>query len=154
MQVYRPPVQDMRFALELFGYEEVQNLEKYADYDVETLIAMLEETAKFAVNEMLPLNQKGDREGLKFDPETGEVTTPEGFKALYKKFVDSGIAAINYPIEFGGGGAPHAMGIGMSELSTATNKSFSMCPGLNSGLAEETAPGASRARYRPARAPG
>ena len=50
----------------------------------------------------------------------------KGFKELYRKYVQSGMA-INQPMEYGGG-APSAVAIAISEMATACNKSFSMCP--------------------------
>lgn len=134
MQVYKAPIQDMRFATETFDYDTVAAMKCYADFDIETVYALLEEAAKFCTKEMLPLNPVGDRVGLQFDPESGDVTLPDGFKKLYADYVASGLGGIGHPVEYGGGGAPHAVSIGLSELATATNKSFSMCPGLNHGL--------------------
>ena len=37
-----------------------------------------------------PLNQSGDAEGSKWDQ--GKVTTPKGFIAAYKQFVEGGLA--------------------------------------------------------------
>ena len=136
MQVYKAPTQDMRFAIETFDYDKVAEIARYEDFDIETVMALLEEAAKFCTNEMLPLNPIGDRVGLTFDPETGDVTLPDGFKALYEGYVASGLGGIAQPAEHGGGGAPYAVSIGLSELSTGTCKSFSMCPGLNHGLIE------------------
>ena len=47
----------------------------------------------------------------------------------------SGMAGMT-TLEYGGGGAPQAVAIGLSEMSTATNKSFTMCAGLGHGLVE------------------
>ena len=134
MQVYKAPTDEMRFLLESLGYATVQALPGFEDYDLETCMAILEQAGRFCTEEMLPLNGVGDREGLKWDPETGAVTTPTGFKALYDKYVESGLGALTQPVEYGGAGAPHTLGFAMGELPTATNKSFSMAPGLGHGL--------------------
>jgi alkylation response protein AidB-like acyl-CoA dehydrogenase len=137
MQIYKAPIDDMRFILEAFGYDElVGSLPGYEAFDLETVTALLKESGKFCTNEMLPLNRKGDQEGLTYDPETSSVTLPEGFKELYAKFVESGFAGIAHPEEFGGGGGPATLALMLSEMATATNKSFSMCPGLTHGLVE------------------
>ena len=73
---------------------------------------------------------------MQYDPETQTLTTPEGFKELYRKYVESGMAGITQPPKYGGGGAPHPVAIAISEMATACNKSFSMCPGLGHGLVE------------------
>ncbi len=134
MQVYKAPTDDMRFLLESLGYAEINALPGFEDYDLETCMAILETAGHFCTEELLPLNGVGDRQGLKWDPQTGAVTTPDGFKALYDKYRESGIGALVQPVEFGGAGAPHTIGFAMGELPTATNKSFSMAPGLGHGL--------------------
>jgi alkylation response protein AidB-like acyl-CoA dehydrogenase len=85
---------------------------------------------------MLPLNRSGDVEGVSLNTETKEVTTPKGFKELYAKFCEGAYGAMVHPVEYGGHGAPFTLAFVMSELTTATNKSFSMCPGLSQGLVE------------------
>ncbi len=137
MEIYKAPLTDMRFLLEALGYDQrVATLEPFGDYDLETLMAIAEQSARFTTEKWLPLNASADREGLKFDPETGSVTCPQGFKKLYKDFRESGMNGISMPAEYGGGGAPHTLGFAVSEMGTATNKSFSMCPGLGHGLME------------------
>jgi alkylation response protein AidB-like acyl-CoA dehydrogenase len=88
------------------------------------------------INEFLPLNRTGDIEGVTFNPEDNSVTTPKGFKELYKKFVESGMIGICHPEEFGGGGAPNIVGVMLSEMAMSTNKSFAMASGLSNGLVE------------------
>ena len=86
MQIYKLPAEDIRFILETFGYEAVTQLEGYDAYDLETTMAMIEESGKFCTNEFLPLNRVGDHEGVTYNPEDRSVTTPTGFKELYSKF--------------------------------------------------------------------
>jgi alkylation response protein AidB-like acyl-CoA dehydrogenase len=73
---------------------------------------------------------------VSLNTETKEVTTPKGFKELYAKFCEGAYGAMVHPVEYGGHGAPFTLAFVMSELTTATNKSFSMCPGLSQGLVE------------------
>ena len=80
MQIYKAPIADMRFALESAGYSKVEALEAFSDYDLDTLMGILDEAGKFCTKELLPLNRSGDQEGVKYDPETMAVTTPKGFK--------------------------------------------------------------------------
>jgi alkylation response protein AidB-like acyl-CoA dehydrogenase len=136
MQIYKTPLADIRFALESMGYDQVASLSDFEDYDLETLMGIIEEVGKFCTNEMLPLNRSGDVEGVSLNTETKEVTTPKGFKELYAKFCEGAYGAMVHPVEYGGHGAPFTLAFVMSELTTATNKSFSMCPGLSQGLVE------------------
>ena len=100
MQVYRAPTADMRFIYETLGYDQINAMKAFEDFDLDTTMAILEETGKFCTNEMLPLNRSADQEGVSYDPETHDVKTPEGFKALYKKYVESGMGALSQKFKF------------------------------------------------------
>ncbi len=136
MQIYKAPIEEIRFLLQTLGYDDVQALEAFAEYDLDTCEAILREAGKFVTEEMLPLNAPGDRQGVRFDPETGAVTTPDGFAGLYKKFLATGLHGLTMPPEYDGGGAPATLGFATVEMATATNKSFAMMLGLTHGLVE------------------
>ena len=136
MQIYKAPLDDFRFLFETFGYDELLALKGYADFDLETAMAILDEGGRFCANELLPLNRVGDQVPLRFDPETGDVRLPDGCKAAYDKFCANGMLGIVHPAEYGGTGAPAALGFALGEMITATNKGLSMCPGLTHGLIE------------------
>ena len=136
MQVYRTPLKEMRFVLESLGYDQVVGMEKFESFDVDTVMAMIEQAGQMAVSELLPLNKIGDEEGVKWDPETGAVTTPKGFREVYAQLRDQGYIGITSPVDFGGGGAPETVGCLLGEVSAACNKSLAMCPGLTRGLVE------------------
>ena len=136
MLVYKPPIDDIMFLLETFGYSEVLALEGFSDFDLTTSRAICDEIAKFCVNELLPLNGPADQEGLGFDPKTGAVTTPKGFKEAWAKLTESGLMSLSHPAEYGGMSAPQMLSFLAGEMITACNKSFSMCPGLSHGLIE------------------
>jgi len=136
MQIYKPNVQDMLFQLEAFGYDRVCALEPFAAFDPDTAKMLLEQGAALAADVMLPTNRSGDQEGLKWDPKTGDVTTPSGFKEVYAKMVESGFVGLHAPPEYGGGGAPLSIATFFSEMQIAGNKSLSMCPGLTAGIIE------------------
>ena len=136
MQTYRAPVKDMCFLLETFGFDRVSALSAFSAYDLQTVEQMLEQTSAYLTERLLPLNKVGDEQGLKWDPETGAVTTPEGFKQAYAGMVENGYLGVTAPEEFGGGGAPESVGVLIGEITGSCNKSMSMCPGLTRGLVE------------------
>ena len=137
MNFYRPPLADIRFLLEAFDYAgNVQSMPKFADFDIETGMGLLEAYAKFCIDELLPLNATGDKQGVKYDPETHDITVPDGFIKAYKDFCMNGYASLPHNPEFGGLGAPFTLSVLGQEVIVAANKSFSMCPGLTSGLIE------------------
>ena len=137
MECYKPPIQEMMFLLRAFEYDkEIQTLPAFEGFDLETVQAIIQLCGDIGVKELLPLNRKGDEEGLGFDPETGAVTTPEGFKDAYKVLSENGLIGICGSADYDGMGGPEVLGTLTSELITACNKSFSMCPGLTRGLVD------------------
>ncbi|MCB9544610.1 MAG: acyl-CoA dehydrogenase C-terminal domain-containing protein [Myxococcales bacterium] len=135
MQVYKAPIDDLRFVFEALDYPgRVAALADFADFDLDTVMEIAAQAGKFAAKELLPLNRIGDQQGVQWDPETKAVKTADGFPALLRKFRDNGFTGIAQPVEWGGGGGPHSLGLIFGELATSTNKSFSMCPGLTNGL--------------------
>ncbi len=135
MDVYQPPLDDIRFNLEVFGYpERIETLDKFSDFDLDTSMAMLEEYSKFCVEVLKPINGSGDKVGVKYDPADQSVTMPDGFKEAYAGFCENGFTALPWEPEHGGMGAPFVLSTLAGEILIATNKSFSMCTGLTAGL--------------------
>lgn len=135
MNYYKAPLDDIRFLLETFDYKGVvQSMPRFADFDVDTAMGLMEAFGKFCIDELMPLNGKGDSQGVKFDPETKEVKCPDGFREAYQAFCANGYAALSHDPKFGGLGAPFSLSNLAMEMLSASNKSFSMCPGLTSGL--------------------
>lgn len=130
---YKAPLRDIRFVLhELIETSKVCAAMK-SDWDisVEIIDAILEEGAKFAENEIAPINQSGDREGCHF--KDGQVITPKGFKEAYKKYVEGGWPSLPAPESLGGQGLPKLMNIVMSEILGTANWAWYMYPGLSHG---------------------
>jgi alkylation response protein AidB-like acyl-CoA dehydrogenase len=152
VQIYNAPIEDFRFLLETLGYGKVQALGPYGDYDLETVMSLLAAAGEFCRDVALPLNRKGDQAGLRYDAATASVALPEGFRDLYQRYCEGGFASLGHDPAYGGGGAPHTVALLVNEMVTATNKSFSMCPGLSQGLIEALGHHGTddqRARYLP-----
>ncbi len=140
MNTYQPPLDDIRFLLEAFDYDAVVgSIPRFEDFDLETNMALLEEYAKFCVEVLLPLNDTADKQGVTYLPETQDVQCAEGFKEAYAAYCENGYTSLPFDPEHGGIGAPHTVGVLASEILMATNKSFSMCPGLTAGLIDALA---------------
>jgi alkylation response protein AidB-like acyl-CoA dehydrogenase len=103
----------------------------FADTNRELVDSVLEAAAQFCENELSPINRSGDEEGCQFDD--GVVTTPQGFKEAYKKYVELGFGSLSAPVEHGGQGLPPSLGTVMSELMGTANWSWGMYPGLSHG---------------------
>ncbi|NQZ81900.1 MAG: acyl-CoA dehydrogenase C-terminal domain-containing protein [Colwellia sp.] len=133
MLSYKAPITDIKFLFEdVFDY--YKHYEKYPEFSDATpdlVDAIMQECAKFCENELLPLNQSGDKEGCTFD--NGKVTTPKGFKEAYNKYVEGGWQSLSHPVEHGGQGLPPSLGMVKSEMMGTANWSWAMYPGLSHG---------------------
>ena len=52
MQIYKAPIDEMRFLLEAFDYNQVHQFEAFEGFDIDTALALLDETGKFCTNEL------------------------------------------------------------------------------------------------------
>ncbi len=135
MSDYVAPLKDMQFVLkELAGLDGVAKLPGCEEVSADLVGQILEESGKFCAEVLSPLNQPGDTEGSKWDQ--GKVTTPKGFIAAYKQFVEGGWNALQFPPEFGGQGLPKLVATPVMEMWKAANMSFSLCPLLTGGAIE------------------
>ena len=132
MQVYTPPLRDMRFVFnELHTDDGFGDLPAFADVTPDIVDAVLIEAAKLCDGVIAPLNLSGDEEGCHF--ENGVVRTPRGFKPAWDQFVAGGWNALVLPTQWGGQGLPEALGKLVDEMVCAANMSFSLYPGLTNG---------------------
>lgn len=133
MVTYTAPLEDIRFALyDLWDYEgRVPALPGYEDATRDLVDTVVEEAAKFCVNELLPLNRSGDEEGCTF--ENGVVRTPAGFREAYRAFAEGGWTSLACDPAYGGQGLPKTVQFLIEELICSTNLSFGTYPGLSHG---------------------
>lgn len=138
MAHYNPPLRDMQFVMhEVLGaVDELKQLPKHADIDVDTVNAVLEEGGKFASEVLFPLNRSGDEEGCTLDPKTHAVTAPKGFKEAYQQYVAGGWPSLSCDPEFGGQGLPHVVNQCFYEMLNSANQAWTMYPGLSHGAYE------------------
>ena len=65
--VYKTPIEDFKYNLEMLNYDSVvSNIDKFKDYDAETLLSIVSEIGRLNEQEALSSNKVGDREGLKY----------------------------------------------------------------------------------------
>ena len=135
MPIYKAPVEDTLFLLtDVFDLNRYSNLPRFAEAPLDTVAAVLAESGKFAQEVLQPLNLSGDREGCARHADAS-VTTPKGFKAAYKAYVENGWVGVTGPQEYGGQGLPHYVGVLTAEYVSAANMAFAMYPGLTNGAA-------------------
>jgi alkylation response protein AidB-like acyl-CoA dehydrogenase len=131
---YQAPTNDLKFVLfDLLGVDQLHQLEHYAEATPDLIEAILDSMGKFAAELIQPTNHRGDQQGCTYHPDSHEVTTPEGFKALYEQFAEAGWTSLDAPVEFGGQGLPHVLKFVVDEMVCSTNLSFGMYPGLTHG---------------------
>jgi alkylation response protein AidB-like acyl-CoA dehydrogenase len=133
MPDYAAPLADMRFVLEqVVDLEGLAKLPGFEHAEPETVHGALEEAARFFSQEFAPLNRIGDEQHSRRNDD-GSVTTPEGFKAAYRRYVDAGWGGVPFPADYGGGGFPWLVGIALQEMMSAANMGFSLAPLLTQG---------------------
>ncbi|MFO7992712.1 MAG: acyl-CoA dehydrogenase C-terminal domain-containing protein [Marinobacter sp.] len=131
---YQAPANDLRFLLfDVLGVDKLHELEKYADATPDLISAVIDEAGKLAAEVIQPTNQVGDRQGCQYNPETHDVTTPDGFREAYTRFVEGGWTALDAPLQYGGQGLPHTLKFVVDEMVCSTNLSLGMYPGLTHG---------------------
>jgi alkylation response protein AidB-like acyl-CoA dehydrogenase len=135
MPTYTPPLRDMQFVMHevLKVTDDLKQIPKHADIDVDTINAVLEEGGKFAAEVAFPLNISGDTEGCTIDQTTHQVTTPKGFKEAYRQYIAGGWAALACDPEYGGQGLPYVVNGMFYEMLNSANQAWTMYPGLTHG---------------------
>jgi 3-(methylsulfanyl)propanoyl-CoA dehydrogenase len=136
VSAYRPPLDDIGFALEaITDLEHLAKLPAFVHADPESVRAALEECGRFVAEVIAPLNTVGDRQHSRHNDD-GSVTTPDGFAAAYRQYVTAGWPGVPLPVDHGGGGFPWVAGIAVEELLAAANLAFSLCPLLTQSAVE------------------
>lgn len=130
---YKAPIRDMQFVMhELLNFSEhYKNIPLYAENDRDILNNYIEAAADFAESVLAPLNRSGDEEGCTFD--SGNVTTPAGFKEAYQQYCELGFPSLTADEEFGGQQLPLSLASVVNEIMGTANWTFSMYPGLSEG---------------------
>ncbi|MBT9596018.1 MAG: acyl-CoA dehydrogenase family protein [Vitreoscilla sp.] len=152
MWSYVPPLRDMRFVIdEVIGASAAwERMPAFDGLDSETAAQVLEEAGKFAAEVLAPLNGPGDLAGCTWAD--GTVTTPPGYPAAYRAFVDGGWPALACDPACGGQGLPQLLNAALYEMLAAANHGWTMYPGLLHGAYEclhAHASGELRERYLP-----
>jgi len=136
MSQYQAPLAEMHFVMtELAGLEDIARLPGFEDATPDTVLAILEEAARFATEVLDPLNSIGDREGARLDDDC-RVTTPAGFRDAYRQFCELGWNGLSKSADFGGQGMPHLVAAAIDEMWNAANMAFELCPMLTGGAIE------------------
>jgi alkylation response protein AidB-like acyl-CoA dehydrogenase len=119
---YKSNLRDIEFNLfELLHRQDVLGAEPYPDLDEETARGILEEVNRLATGPLASSFAEADRNPPEFDPATGTVRMPEGFRKSFRAFVDAEWFRLELPPELGGSRAPRSLGWAVAELILGAN---------------------------------
>ena len=124
---YRAPINDMLLALNHgAGLQAAVQAGHYGDFDSDITAAVLEEAGRFATDVLAPLNRIGDENGIKLDND--KVTTAPGWPDAYQRWTAAGGTRCRDRKPFGGQGLPLAINAACTEIWSASNIAFGLCP--------------------------
>ncbi|NRP15532.1 acyl-CoA dehydrogenase [Marinobacterium sp. xm-a-152] len=135
MSDYQAPLKEMHFLVQ----NAVENTglnanEALADFDADTVAAILEAASELAGKSLSPMNAVGDNEGCRF--EDGKVFTPTGWKEAFDQFAADGWMGLALPMDFGGQELPKFIAQPVNEMWHSANLSFVMFHAVIQGCSE------------------
>jgi alkylation response protein AidB-like acyl-CoA dehydrogenase len=119
---YKTNLRDIEFNLfEVLRRQDVLGQPPYPELDEETARSILAELNRLATGSLADSFAEADRNPPVFDPATGSVTIPEGFKRSYRAFMDGQWWRLTVPPGLGGIGAPRSLHWALAELVLGAN---------------------------------
>jgi alkylation response protein AidB-like acyl-CoA dehydrogenase len=114
---YKSNLRDIEFNLfEVLRRQDVLGAEPYPDLDEETAREILGEVNRLATGPLAESFAEADRNPPEFDPATGSVRMPEGFKKSFQALMDAEWFRLDLPPELGGNRAPRTLAWSVAEL--------------------------------------
>ena len=115
------------------NYGSLCELDRYRELDEDMLDMLVNEAIKFAMGEIDPLQEIGEKWGVVL--ENGVVRCPPEFKKAFRLCGENGWTAAARDVEYGGQGFPHMMRSVVNDLLYGACQSFNMAPSLSHGAA-------------------
>ena len=133
--MYRAPVDEIAHTLKsVAGLRKALETGRFGDLGEDLVDAILAEAGRFSSDEVAPLNEIGDRHGAVL--KDGAVTTPPGWKELYRSWIDGGWNGLTGPEEYGGQGLPMLLSVAALEMWNSGSLAFGIGPTLTMGAVE------------------
>src|SRR3954468_13719557 len=124
---YKANLRDLEFNLfEVFGRDQVLGTGPYADVDLDTARAILEEVRVLAEGPLAESFADADRNPPVYDPQAKTVTLPESFKKSYKALLDAGWDRLPLAADLGGPGLPKSLVWAANEMVLGANPALHM----------------------------
>jgi len=123
---------DLFFILkEQLDYGSLCSLDRYRDFDPETLDMLLNEAIKFGKGVFDPLQEISEKRGFVF--EKGKIRCAPEFKQAFKKYAENGWIAVARDTKYGGQGFPRLMRIAVNDVMYGAAQAFNMSATLTHG---------------------
>ncbi len=133
--MYRAPVDEIAHTLKhVAGLGAALDAGRLGDLSEDLVDAILEEAGRFATDEVTPLRKIGDEHGAVL--KDAAVTTPPGWKDLYRRWTEGGWNALTGPEDFGGQGLPQMLSVAALEMWNSGSMAFAIGPTLTMGAVE------------------
>ncbi|MEU9833345.1 acyl-CoA dehydrogenase [Streptosporangium sp. NPDC048047] len=124
---YKSNIRDLEFNLfEVFGRRDILGGGLFADIDEDVVRSVLDEVNRLATGVLADSFEEGDRRPPVFDPASGAVTMPEGFKRSFAAYRDAGWTNLGLPAELNGPGLPSSVTWALAELVLGANPAIWM----------------------------
>ena len=124
---------DIDFVLhELLEIEKLTETEKFGEFNRKAFDLILNEARRFAIKEMLPTYEEGDRIGVRYEG-NGTVKVPESFHRVHKLYLESEWTAPAMNPEYGGQGLPHSLAVAADEYLMGANWAISAYGSMGAG---------------------
>ncbi|WP_439273431.1 acyl-CoA dehydrogenase [Pseudochrobactrum sp. HB0163] len=133
--MYRAPLAEINQTLnQVAGLPELLKTELFSELSPDIIEAVLQEAAKFSETRITPLRTRGDRQGATL--KDAQVTTTDGWKALYKDWTDGGWNALTGDPAYGGQGLPSLLSVAVAEMWNSGSLGFAIASTLTMGAVE------------------
>ncbi|WEX07849.1 acyl-CoA dehydrogenase [Chelativorans sp. AA-79] len=132
--MYRAPVDDIARTLNAIGLKDILDKGLVEGLTPDLVEAILAEAGRFAGEEIAPLARTGDEQGARV--QDGDVTTPQGWPELYRRWCEAGWNALAAPAEWGGQGLPMMLSVAALEMWNSASMAFALGPTLTMGAIE------------------
>jgi alkylation response protein AidB-like acyl-CoA dehydrogenase len=124
---YNANLRDLEFNLfEVFGRDQVLGTGPYADVDIDTAKAVLEQVRVLAEGPLAESFADADRHPPVYDPQAKTVTLPESFTRSYRALTDAGWDRLPLSADLGGPGLPKSLVWAASEMVLGANPAIHM----------------------------